>query len=217
MLTLADQSSDDRWVSWISQMARGDESALASFYDATRRLVYGLAFRILGDTGAAQEVTLDVYLQVWRQANRFDSARGRVSAWLLVMARSRALDKLRVRPQESSQHETLEALAEVWSDAPGPEELAAISQLLAHVRLTLKTLSEKQRQAIELAYFGGLSQNEIALQLNQPIGTIKTRIHNGLVKLRELLQPHEGDWRLRQMIGKTGLGQGKRCLGIARV
>jgi len=201
MLSLADQSSDDRWVGWISQVARGDESALASFYDATRRLVYGLAFRILGDTGAAQEVTLDVYLQVWRHANRFDSTRGRVSAWLLVMARSRALDKLRVRPRESSQHETLETLAEAWSDAPGPEELAAISQLRAHVRLTLKTLSEKQRQAIELAYFGGLTQNEIALQLNQPVGTIKTRIHNGIRKLRQQLQSREGEWRSKQVTG----------------
>jgi RNA polymerase sigma-70 factor (ECF subfamily) len=203
MLRLADQSSDDRWVGWISQVARGDESALASFYDATRRLVYGLAFRILGDTSAAQEVTLDVYLQVWRQARRFDSARGRVSTWLLVMARSRALDKLRVRPQESSQHEDLETLAEARSEAPSPEESAVIAQLLAHVRLTLKTLSEEQRKVIELAYFSGLSQNEIALKLNQPIGTIKTRIRNGLVKLREQLQTYEGDWRLKQMSRKT--------------
>jgi RNA polymerase sigma-70 factor (ECF subfamily) len=203
MLRLADQSSDDRWVGWISQVARGDESALASFYDATRRLVYGLAFRILGDTSAAQEVTLDVYLQVWRQARRFDSARGRVSTWLLVMARSRALDKLRVRPQESSQHEDLETLAEARSEAPSPEESAVIAQLLAHVRLTLKTLSEEQRKVIELAYFSGLSQNEIALKLNQPIGTIKTRIRSGLVKLREQLQTYEGDWRLKQMSRKT--------------
>ena len=203
MLSLVDQTLNDRWVGWISQVAGGDESALASFYDATRRLVYGLAFRILGDTSAAQEVTLDVYLQVWRQARRFDSARGQVSTWLLVMARSRALDKLRVRPQESSQHETLETLAEARSEAPSPEESAVIAQLLAHVRLTLKTLSEEQRKVIELAYFSGLSQNEIALKLNQPIGTIKTRIRNGLVKLRELLQTYEGDWRLKQMTRKT--------------
>jgi RNA polymerase sigma-70 factor, ECF subfamily len=206
MLSLADRSSDDRWEGWISQIARGDESALASFYDATRRLVYGLAFRILGDTGAAQEVTFDVYLQVWRQANLFDSTRGRVSAWLLVMARSRALDKLRVRPQESSQHETLETLAEVRSDAPGPEESAVIAQLLAHVRLTLQTLSEEQREAIELAYFSGLSQNEIALHLNQPLGTIKTRIRNGMIRLRRQMQSREGEWRSKQMSRTAPLG-----------
>jgi len=87
--SLQPQKTSDAWVQWVSQVAQGDESALASLYDSSSRLVYGLALRILGDRGAAEEVTLDVYLQVWRQANRFDSDRGRVSTWLIAMARSR--------------------------------------------------------------------------------------------------------------------------------
>lgn len=203
MLTLVDQSLNDRWVDWISQVARGDEYALASFYEASSRLVYGLAFRLLGDASAAQEVTLDVYMQVWRRAKRFDSARGRVYTWLMVMARSRAIDRLRVSPRDPAQIDSLEAAAETRSETPGPEESAVTSQLLAYVRLNLKTLSEEQRQAIELAYFSGLSQNEIALQLNQPIGTIKTRIRHGILKLQRQLQSREEEWQLKRMRRKT--------------
>jgi RNA polymerase sigma-70 factor (ECF subfamily) len=186
--SLKPQSSDDIWVRWVSQVARGEEPALANLYDASSRLVYGLALRILGDTGAAEEVTLDVYLQVWRQADRFDPARGRVSTWLLAMARSRAIDKLRVRPQELSHSESLETVAETRSEIPGPEEAAAVAQQQTQVRQALNALSDEQRRAIELAYFSGLSQSEIALKLNEPLGTIKTRIRNGMLKLRALLQ-----------------------------
>jgi RNA polymerase sigma-70 factor (ECF subfamily) len=182
------------WVDWVSRMAQGNEPALASLYDASSRLVYGLALRILGEPGAAEEVTLDVYLQAWRQANRFDPARGRVSTWLMTMARSRAIDKLRARPQELSQGETLEAIAETQSESPGPEQSAVVAQQQAQVRKALAALSSEQRHAIELAFFSGLSQSEIALKLNEPLGTIKTRIRNGMLKLRELLQPHQGEW-----------------------
>jgi len=182
------------WVRWVSQIVQEDESALAQLYDASSPLVYGLAQRILGDVGAAEEVTLDVYLQVWKQANRFDPVRGRVSTWLMTMARSRAIDKLRGRAQELSQAESLEAVAETGSENPDPEQSAAVAQQQAQVRDALSTLSEEQRRAIELAFFNGLSQNEIALKLNEPLGTIKTRIRNGMLKLRELLQPHQGEW-----------------------
>lgn len=194
-LRLSDQTSDDTWVNWIRQVARGDESALSSFYDASSRLVYGLAFKILGDAGAAEEVALDVYLQVWREASRFDSARGRASSWLMAMTRSRAIDKLRVRLRELSHSGTLEAVAETRSERTDPEESALITQLQAHVRRALNTLGDAQRQAIELAYFGGLPQSEIALKLNEPLGTIKTRIRNGMLKVREQLQSYEGAWR----------------------
>ena len=192
--SLQPQSSDDTWVEWVSQVAQGEESALALLYDASSRLVYGLALRILGEAGAAEEVTLDVYLQVWRQANRFDPARGRVSTWLMNMARSRAIDKLRVKPRELWQSETLEAVTETQSERPGPEHSAAVAQQRAQVRKALGTLSDEQRHAIELAYFSGLSQSEIALKLNEPLGTIKTRIRNGMLKLRELLHPYQGEW-----------------------
>jgi RNA polymerase sigma-70 factor (ECF subfamily) len=192
--SLQSRPSNDTWVDWISQIVQEDESALARLYDASSPLVYGLALRILGDSGAAEEVTLDVYLQVWKQANRFDPVRGRVSTWLMTMARSRAIDKLRGKAQELSQAETLEAVAETRSENPDPEQSAAVAQQQAEVRKALSTLSEEQRHAIELAFFNGFSQNEIAMKLNEPLGTIKTRIRNGMLKLRELLQPYQGEW-----------------------
>ena len=192
--SLQPQSSNETWVNWVSQVAQGDESALARLYDASSRLVYGLALRILGEAGAAEEVTLDVYLQVWRQADRFDAARGRASTWLMTMARSRAIDKLRARPQELSESETLEVVADTRSEVPGPEQSAALAQQQDQVRKALETLNDEQRQAIELAFFNGLSQSEIALKLNEPLGTIKTRIRNGMLKLRELLHPYQGEW-----------------------
>ena len=192
--SLQSRPSNDTWVNWVSQIVQEDESALARLYDASSPLVYGLALRILGDAGAAEEVTLDVYLQVWKQANRFDPVRGRVSTWLMTMARSRAIDKLRGKAQELSQAETLEAVAETRSENPDPEQSAAVAQQQAEVRKALSTLSEEQRHAIELAFFNGLSQNEIAMKLNEPLGTIKTRIRNGMLKLRELLQPYQGEW-----------------------
>ena len=197
MLRLRDQNQrlEGKWVDWMRRIALRDERALASLYDASNSLVYGLAFRILGDAGAAEEVTLDVYLQVWRQAGRFDSARGRATTWLLVMARSRALDRLRVGCQQRNQNESLEAVAEARSETPDPEEIVSVAEQEAYVRLTLNTLSDEQRQPIELAYFGGMSQSEIAAKLNQPLGTIKTRIRNGMLKLRQTLQSHEREWR----------------------
>ena len=192
--SLQPRPSNDTWVHWVSQVVQEDQSALAQLYDASSQLVYGLALRILGDAGAAEEVTLDVYLQVWKQANRFDPVRGRVSTWLMTMARSRAIDKLRGKAQELSQAETLEAVAETRSENPDPEQSAAVAQQQAEVRKALSTLSEEQRHAIELAFFNGFSQNEIAMKLNEPLGTIKTRIRNGMLKLRELLQPYQGEW-----------------------
>jgi len=192
--SLQPQPSSDAWVHWVGQVVQGDELALAHLYDASSPLVYGLALRILGDAGAAEEVTLDVYLQVWKQANRFDSVRGRVSTWLMTMARSRAIDKLRGRAQELSQGKTLDAVAETQSENLDPEQSATVAQQQAQVRKALSTLSAEQRQAIELAFFNGLSQSEIALKVNEPLGTIKTRIRNGMLKLRELLQPYSGEW-----------------------
>jgi RNA polymerase sigma-70 factor, ECF subfamily len=192
--SLQPQPANDTWVQWVSQIIQGEESALAHLYDASSPLVYGLALRILGDAGAAEEVTLDVYLQVWKQANRFNPVRGRVSTWLMTMARSRAIDKLRGKAQELSEADTLEAVAETQSENLDPEQVAAVAQQQAQVRNALSTLGEEQRHAIELAFFNGLSQNEIALKLNEPLGTIKTRIRNGMLKLRELLQPYHGEW-----------------------
>lgn len=183
---------EEVWAHWIGRIAQGDQAALASLYDATSQLVYGLVLRILGDAGTSEDVTLEVYLQVWRQAERFDPARGRVLSWLMTMARSRAIDRLRVTSQQLARSEPLDVLNEAKSSSPDPEESAQLAQRRARVREALRTLGPEQRRAIELAFFGGLSQNEIALKLNEPLGTVKTRIRSGMLKLREVLQPYEG-------------------------
>jgi RNA polymerase sigma-70 factor (ECF subfamily) len=171
------------WVSLIARSADGDESALAALYDATAGLVNGLAFRILGDATAAEEVTGDVYLQVWRQAGRYDPARGAPLAWLLMLTRTRAIDRLRARRAASVVPERIAPPV-----APsGPEDEASVSERRRLVQGALGRLPPEQRQVIELAYFGGLSQSEIAATVGQPLGTVKTRIRLGMLRLRHTL------------------------------
>ena len=176
----------------LHKIGQGDQTALGALYDATSRLVYGMALRVVSDPGVAEEVTLEVYMQVWRQPDKFDPGRGRFSAWLLTITRSRAIDRLRSSRQELMRREPLDAVADFSSTASNPEESAVLAQQCHNVRQALCSLTPEQRQAIELAYFRGLSQSEIATRLDQPLGTVKTRIRSGMLKLRELLQPLEG-------------------------
>jgi RNA polymerase sigma-70 factor (ECF subfamily) len=170
----------------IEGTAGGDAAALAALYDATAALVNGLALRILGDPGAAEEVTLDVYLQVWRQAARYDPARGAPAAWLLTLARSRAIDRRRAG---AGQRRETEPVALAMADpGPGPEEGTAAGERRRLVRGALAGLGPEQRKTIELAYFGGLSHTEIAATLGEPLGTVKTRIRLGMMRLREALR-----------------------------
>jgi RNA polymerase sigma-70 factor, ECF subfamily len=178
---------------WVKRVAEGDQEALGALYDATSHLVHGLALRILGDSGTAEDVTLDVYMQVWQQAKRFDPTRGNVTTWLMTLARSRAIDRLRATAPQRSTSEPLEILIAARTTTPDPEESAQLSQQRARVWQALDALSADQRRAIELAFFGGLSQSEIALKLSVPLGTIKTRIRSGMLTLREILQPLAGD------------------------
>lgn len=172
----------------LAGTAAGDQDAFARFYDATSPAVYGLALRILRDPAEAEEVALDVFLQVWRDAARYDPGRGSALAWVLVLARSRAIDRLRSRrPQRRA--ETVFDEAELADDAHGPGETTWISQQGAFVRRALRELPGEQRVALELAYFGGLTHAEIAERLGLPVGTAKTRIRLGMMKLREALAP----------------------------
>jgi RNA polymerase sigma-70 factor (ECF subfamily) len=172
-------------------IGRGNQSALAAFYDATCRLVYGLSLRILGDPSLAEEVSLDVYMQVWRQAHHFDQTRGKPSTWLLTLTRSRSIDRLRANSQMQLRSEPLDAVEQQQSSLATPEEAAILSEERRRIRAVLKTLTEEQREVVELAYFAGMSQTEIAQKLSQPLGTVKTRVRAGMMKLREGLQPLE--------------------------
>jgi len=183
---------DEDWTALIKQMADGDQSALERLYDTTSRLVFGLVLRILTDRATAEEVLLDVYSQVWRQATLYDRSRGAPLAWLMTIARSRAIDRLRSGRLEQQSKEPLEAVGELSAGTSSPEEAASISERRLLVRSALETLSPEQREVIELAYYGGLSHSEIASRLGQPLGTVKTRTRLGMIKLREALHPLGG-------------------------
>lgn len=148
--------------------------------------MYGLALRILGNTATAEEVTLDVYTQVWRQAARYDVKRGTPSAWLIILTRSRALDRLRSRDCARLLREE----APPPSATPHtPEEATVLTERRRFVQAACDQLPPEQQQVLELAYFSGLSHQEIARQLDVPAGTVKTRIRLGIQKLRDFLQP----------------------------
>lgn len=171
----------------IQRIAGGDQQALSSLYDATNRLMYGLVLRILKDTGAAEEVMLDVYTQVWRQAAQYDDRRGTPMAWLTTIARSRAIDRLRAGHAEYLRHETLDMTTQT-ATTENLEEAMAMRETQQTIRAALSEISPEQREVIELAYYSGLSHSEIAAQLTQPLGTVKTRIRLGMMRLRELLK-----------------------------
>ncbi len=180
---------DAELISLMARTARGDQSALAALYDNTNRLVYGLILRVLGDSSTAEEVLLDVYTQVWRQAASYDTSRGTPLAWLTTIARSRAIDRLRSGWQERQRKEPLDTINDRETVAANPEETTVASERQRFVRQALSSLSPEQREVIELAYYGGLSHSEIAAKLNQPLGTVKTRTRLGMIKLREALAP----------------------------
>ena len=171
------------------RVAAGDQLAMTSLYDTSSRVLYGLLLRILNEHTLAEEVLLDVYMQVWRQAASYDKGRGSPMAWMLTIARSRAIDRLRSGRQELLRRDLFEGLEENARSEINVEETAEIAEVQGRVRDALETLPAEQREVIELAYYGGLSHSEIALHLEQPLGTVKTRIRSGMMKLRDILQP----------------------------
>lgn len=174
-------------VALIERIAQGDQAAYAALYDATNSMVYGLALRILRQVDIAEDVTLEVYMQVYRQAASYDAQRGTPSAWLLMLTRSRAVDQQR-RAQVRQQHEVpLEMSLKVPAVTSDPETHSLAIDLRRSVQHALAMLSPEQRQVIETAYYAGLSHTEIAAQLGQPLGTVKTRIRTGMLALRTLL------------------------------
>ena len=180
---------DQDWAALIKRVAEGDQSALTALYDTTSRLVFGLILRVVTDRSSAEEVLLDVYTQVWRQASTYDAKRGAPLAWLMTIARTRGIDRLRSGKHEHQHKESLDAIGEVVASAPGPEADSVTAERRRIVCSALETLSAEQREVIELAYYSGLSHSEIALRLGQPLGTVKTRTRLGMMKLRDTLRP----------------------------
>jgi RNA polymerase sigma-70 factor (ECF subfamily) len=177
----------------LQRMARGEHAALASAYDLMGPVVFSLAVRMLRDRPAAEDVTQDIFVQVWRQAANYDTGRGSPEAWIMMIARTRILDRLRSR----SAGIVLKPVGDNLPDAPAaedwPEDLAISREDAVNVRRALAELPGDQKHAIELAFFEGLTHVEISEKLSVPLGTIKTRIRLGLIKIRD---------RLRELMGE---------------
>jgi RNA polymerase sigma-70 factor (ECF subfamily) len=173
-------------VGLVQRSARGDQDAFAELYDLTSGRVHGIVWRVLRSADHAVEVTQEVYTEVWRQATRYDAGKGSVLAWIATMAHRRAVDRVRSVTREVARDDhyavsgTSREVDHVWE---GVEQRLEAQR----VRKALESLTPIQREALTLAYFGGLTQTEIATRLQLPLGTVKTRVRDGLIRLRDAL------------------------------
>ena len=175
--------SDD--VTTINRIANGDEAALATLYDRWAQTVYSLVFQLLRDADAAEDVVEETFWQVWHRASSYDISRGTVRTWILTIGRSRALDRLRSRKR--NREDISDDLSLIRDPRSDPSQMAEGAERRQLVYSALSELPDEQRNALELAYFRGLSQSEIAELLGEPLGTVKTRMRLGMQKMRNKL------------------------------
>jgi len=177
-------------IELLKRIGQGDRKSFEQFYDRFSRVLFTVAYRLLGNQEAAEDVLQEVFVQIWEKAPRYDPARGKPLIWAMTLTRYRAIDYLRSLRRRGQLHE------DAKQEAQGEEDLDERSSFLAvaageqhtFVREAIAKLSEEQREVIELAFFGSLTQTEIAERLNQPLGTVKARIRRGLIKLRGLIK-----------------------------
>ncbi|MBA3288488.1 MAG: ECF RNA polymerase sigma factor SigK [Acidimicrobiia bacterium] len=169
-------------ASSIALVAAGDQSAFAGVYDALSPSVFGVARRVLRDPSQAEEVTQEVFVEIWRLAPRFDSARGSVRTWATTIAHRRAVD--RVRSEQAHRDRQLRVAGEISPPGDGPDELVVDAEDRARARAAMTELTPAQREALELAFYDGLTYVQIADRLGVALGTVKTRIRDGLIRLR---------------------------------
>jgi len=170
----------------LRRSARGDEAAFAELYDATSSRCYGLAVRVLRDPAQAQEVTQEAYLEIWRTASRFDPAKGSAVSWLMTIVHRKAVDRVR-SAEAASRRDTTYHDANRTVDHDSTADAAEATFEARRVRTALAGLTAVQREAITLAYYGGYTHSEVATMLDLPVGTAKTRIRDGLIRLRDAL------------------------------
>jgi RNA polymerase sigma-70 factor (ECF subfamily) len=178
-LSSPDRQAISSDLATVTAVKARDQGAMAQLYDRYSSIVYAVALRVLGDTGAAEDVLQEVFLQLWRNPGAFDSARGSLAAWLAVITRNRAIDALRKRKTETD----IEGV--IVSVAPDLASDADRTRVAAKIRGLLSAMPVPQRSALEMAYFEGLTHSEIADKTGEPLGTIKTRIRAGLLALRK--------------------------------
>jgi len=179
----------------VALVARGDEDALAELYDRVGRIAYGLALRVLRDERHAEDAVQEAFLQVWRSAATFRAERAKASTWILTLVHRRAVDLVRREERRQADPLTDDSAAGVAPEET--DEAAWLRFERERVQAALKQLPDVQREALELAYYGGFSQSELADRLGVPLGTIKSRMFAGLARLRELLDDstQEGSWK----------------------
>ena len=170
----------------LARVATGDKRAFAELYDATAPRIFGLIRRLLVDPAQAEEVTQEVFLEIWQTATRYKQERGSAISWMLTMAHRRAVDRIRAS-QASRDRDTKIGIRDYDREYDQVAEHVEISMEGERVKRAIAGLTELQRQAVELAYFGGLSHSEIAAELHVPVGTVKTRIRDGMIRLRDAL------------------------------
>jgi RNA polymerase sigma-70 factor (ECF subfamily) len=194
-LSLARPQSDAEEAALIQGVAGGDERAFASLYDRYGPILFGLLLRILHSRPEAEDVLQEVFLQVWQQARSFDAARGRAFTWLVTLARSRAIDRLRaLDSRERAARRSAEDAPPQGEGEEAADDAALREERAGVVREALAELPEEQRQVLLLAYLEGMSQSEIAAAKGQPLGTVKTRTRAGLRRLSELLRARLGEY-----------------------
>jgi len=179
--------SEDEWLQLVRAVACGDQRALHSLYEQTHRIVFTLIVRITANRETAQEVTLDVFYEVWRKASSYDPANGSVVGWIMNQARSRAIDRLRFDQRKKRVNNDLDGLPPT-TDIVDPQQAFLFEEQSCLLRNALEVLTPQERNAIETAFFSELTYEETARELNQPVGTVKTRIRSGMGKLREALE-----------------------------
>lgn len=182
--------SEGEWASLVQAIAGGDQRALRALYERTHRVVFTLIMRISNDRQTAEELTVDVFHDVWRRAAAYDPADGPVLGWIMNQARSRAIDRQRFERRKKR--------VNPYPDNPlppaaprSPHEALGLAEQGRHLRVALQSLAPVERQAIEVAYFSGLTYAQAAERLDEPLGTVKTRIRSGLSKLRQALAAEE--------------------------
>jgi RNA polymerase sigma-70 factor (ECF subfamily) len=170
----------------LKRSGRGDEAAFAQLYDATSARAYGLAVRVVRDPSQAEEVTQEAFLEIWKTASRFDSGRGSAVSWVLTLVHRKAVDRVR-SAEASTRRDTTYHQGSQAVEHDSTAEAAHASMEARRVRQAMGSLTEVQRQALELAYFKGYTHTEVATMLDLPVGTAKTRIRDGLIRLRDTM------------------------------
>ena len=176
-----------QWEDCVRRCGVGDQIALSTLYDQASHLIYSVVIKVLGNQADAEEVTLDVFSQIWRTAQSYQASKGSVTAWLVTLARSRAIDRMRSRATRQRREEPIFEYADFPSAARGPEQASAEEQRRRRILAAMASLPPDQRRAVELAFFSGLSHSELAERLQLPLGTVKTRLRSSMLKLRESL------------------------------